>query len=87
MRANPLRLWFSSLAYVLVNELRTVALRGTPLAKAQVWTLRVRLLKVGALVRQSVRRLVIWLRSSFPLKAIWRAALANIQQVRSELLF
>ena len=87
MRANPLRLWFSSLAYVLVNELRLVALRGTPLAKAQVWTLRVRLLKVGALVRQSVRRLVISLRSSLPLKALWRAALANIQQVRSELLF
>ena len=87
MRANQLRLWFSSLAYVLVNELRSVALRGTPLAKAQVWTIRVRLLKVGALVRQSVRRLVIWLSSSFPLKAIWRAALANIQQVRSELVF
>ena len=87
MRANPLRLWFSSLAYVLVNDLRTVALRGTPLAKAQVWTIRVRLLKVGALVRQSVRRLVISLRSSFPLKAIWLAALAHIQQVRSELLF
>lgn len=87
MRANQLRLWFSSLAYVLVNELRSVALRGTPLAKAQVWTLRVRLLKVGALVRQSVRRLVISLSSSFPLKAIWRAALANIQQVRSELVF
>lgn len=87
MRANQLRLWFSSLAYVLVNELRSVALRGTPLAKAQVWTIRVRLLKVGALVRQSVRRLVISLSSSFPLKAIWRAALANIQQVRSELVF
>ena len=87
MRANPLRLWFSSLAYVLVNELRSVALRVTPLAKAQVWTLRVRLLKVGALVRQSVRRLVISLRSSLPLKALWRAALANIQQVRSELVF
>ena len=87
MRANQLRLWFSSLAYVLVNELRSVALRGTPLAKAQVWTIRVRLLKVGALVRQSARRLVIWLSSSFPLKAIWRAALANIQQVRSELVF
>lgn len=87
MRANQLRLWFSSLAYVLVNELRSVALRGTPLAKAQVWTIRVRLLKVGALVRQSVRRLVISLSSSFPLKAVWRAALANVQQVRSELVF
>lgn len=87
MRANQLRLWFSSLAYVLVNELRSVALRGTPLARAQVWTIRVRLLKVGAVVRQSVRRLVISLSSSFPLKTIWRTALANVQQVRSELVF
>lgn len=87
MRANQLRLWFSSLAYVLVNELRSVALRGTPLAKAQVWTIRVRLLKVGALVRQSVRRLVISLSSAFPLKAVWHAALANVQETRSELVF
>lgn len=87
MRANQLRLWFSSLAYVLVNELRSVALRGTALARAQVWTIRVRLLKVGALVRQSVRRLVVSLSSAFPMQDTWQTALANVQEVRSELVF
>ena len=87
MRANQLRLWFSSLAYVLVNELRSVALRGTALARAHVWTIRVRLLKVGALVRQSVRRLVVSLSSAFPMKDTWRTALANIEEIRSELVF
>jgi len=62
-------------------------LRVTPLAKAQVWTLRVRLLKVGALVRQSVRRRVVSLSSAFPLKDTWKMALANVQAVRSEVVF
>ena len=66
MRANQLRLWFASLAYVLINELRRVGLRGTDLARAQVSTIRCRLLKVGALVTVSVRRVVAALSSAFP---------------------
>ena len=86
MRANQLRLWFSSLAYILVNELRAVALAGTVLARAQVWTIRLRLFKVGALFRQSVRRVKISLSSAYPLQEVWVAALANIQDVREDLM-
>jgi hypothetical protein len=85
MRANQLRLWFSALAYALVNELRAVALVGTELATAQVWTIRTRLLKVGAVVQQSVRRLRIALSSAFPLQEVWAHALERIGAVREEL--
>ena len=85
MRANQLRLWFSSLAYVLVNELRSVALKGTAMARAQVWTIRVRLLKVGAVIHQSVRRVKISLSSAFPLKEVWATALRNIAEAREDL--
>ena len=50
MRGNQLRLWFSSLAYVLMNELRRVGLKGTELERAQAGTIRLRLLKIGTLV-------------------------------------
>ena len=79
MRANQLRLWFSSIAYVLVNELRRVALRGTELARAQVSTIRTRLVKIGGLVRVSVRRVYVALSSSFPLQALFVRALQNLQ--------
>ena len=85
MRANQLRLWFSALAYALVNELRAVALVGTELATAQVWTIRTRLLKVGAVVQQSVRRLRIALSSAFPLQEVWAHALHRIRDVREDL--
>ena len=57
MCANQLRLYFSSLAYVLVETLRRTALATTELAKAQVSTIRLKLLKIGALVQRSVRRI------------------------------
>src|SRR5690606_32461801 len=47
MRANQLRVWFSAFAYVLMHTLRRVGLQGTELARAQVWTIRERLCKVG----------------------------------------
>ena len=87
MRANQLRLWFSSLAYALVNELRAVGLANTELARAQVWTIRSQLLKVGALVRQSVRRVRVAMSSAFPLQEVWTRALQNIAAVREELAF
>ena len=57
MRANQLRLWFSSVAYVLLNELRRVGLRSTEFAKAQCHTIRNKLLKIGGQIRISVRRI------------------------------
>ena len=80
MRANQLRLWFSSVAYVLVETLRRVGLAGTALARAQVGTIRTRLLKLGALVTVSVRRVVIALSSVFPLQKLFARALANLQR-------
>jgi hypothetical protein len=80
MRANQLRLWIASLAYTLMDELRRVALRTTALAKAQVGTIRTRLLKISGLVKLSVRRVRIALSSVFPLQAVFERALLNIQR-------
>ena len=79
MRANQLRLYFASMAYVLVNELRRTALANTALARAQVGTIRMRLFKIGAIVRVSVRRIYVSLSSVFPLQELFRRALANLQ--------
>jgi hypothetical protein len=80
MRANQLRLWIASLAYVLVHELRRVALRGTVLATAQVSTIRTRLFKLGGVVRISVRRIAVALSGVFPLHGVFRQALLQLQQ-------
>jgi hypothetical protein len=80
MRANQLRLWLSSMAYVLVHALRRVGLAGTALARAQADTIRTRLLKIGALVSVRVRRIVISMSSVFPLQAVFVQALANVQR-------
>lgn len=74
--ANQLRVLLTAAAYVLMQELRLRA-RGTDCARAQVWTLRERLLKVGARVMVSVRRMVVHLPMSFPfLSAFRQVALA-----------
>src|ERR1700739_1023242 len=74
LRANQLRLYFSSLAYVLVHALRRLALSGTEWATAQVHTIRLRLLKLAAEVRLTARR--IWVRYSraYPWKTLFVAA-------------
>lgn len=74
LRANQLRLWLASLAYVLVSALRRMALGGTRLAKATCGTIRLKLLKLGALVRVSVRRIVAHLPSACPCKDVFLAA-------------
>jgi hypothetical protein len=59
LRANQLRLWFASLAYVLLEALRRIGLRPTQFASATCGTIRLKLLKIGAQVRVSVRRIKI----------------------------
>ena len=71
LRANQLRLWFASLAYVLVTALRRLALQGTELAQATARTIRLKLLKLGALVTVSVRRVKIAIASACPLKSVF----------------
>jgi Transposase DDE domain group 1 len=66
MRANQLRLWFASLAYVLVCALRRIGLAHTQFATATCGTIRLKLLKIGALVRISVRRVMIAMASACP---------------------
>ena len=69
LRANQLRLWFASLAYVLMTALRRMALQGTELAQATAGSHpRLKLLKLGALVTVSVRRVKIAIASACPLK-------------------
>jgi Transposase DDE domain group 1 len=80
MRANQLRLWFAALAYTLLNHLRHSGLRDTELARAQVWTIRCRLLKIGARVTVSVRRVAASLSSAFPLQPLFTQVLANLQR-------
>ena len=77
LRANQLRLWLASLAYVLMTALRRIALQGTELAHATAGTIRLKLLKLGALVTVSVRRVKIAIASACPMKgafvdAHWR---------------
>jgi len=80
MRANQLRLWFSSMAYVLIAQLRRSGLKGTALARAQAGTIRLRLFKIAALVRLSVRRMVISFSSAYPLQTLFATVLANLQR-------
>jgi hypothetical protein len=70
--ANQFRLLLSSLAYVLIETLRRTCLLTTELAKAQATTIRLKLLKIGALVQRSVRRIVIHLSESFPMRDLFQ---------------
>ena len=75
MPGNQLRLYFSALAYTLIEALRRLALKGTAWAEAQVDTIRLKLLKIGALMHISVRRVLLQLSSAYPWKDIYAAAL------------
>ena len=70
MRANQVRLYFSSFAYVLLSELRRIGLAGTEMARAQCGTIRLKLLKIGARVRVTVRRIWIAISESWPYREI-----------------
>jgi hypothetical protein len=74
MKGNQLRLYLSALAYTLMEALRRLALEGTEWAKAQVDTIRLKLLKIGALVKVSARRVVLRFSSTFPWKTIFQHA-------------
>jgi len=71
MRANQVRLYLSTVAYILLRALRAFGLAETELAAAQGDTLRVKLLKIGAVVRVSVRRVVVALSEAYPLRAVF----------------
>jgi len=81
LRANQLRLWFASIAYVLLCALRRIGLQHTQFAKATCGTIRLKLLKIGALVRTSVRRIKLAMPSAFPYQAEYRAAHAALTAI------
>jgi hypothetical protein len=74
MQASQLWLWFASLAYVLMGALRRISLAHTQFANATCGTIRLKLLKAGALVRISVRRVVLAMASACPgsMNSPWR---------------
>ena len=71
MRSNQIRLWLSSLGYVLVSALRRLGLSGTSMARSRCDTIRLKLLKIGASVRVSVRRVSVSLASGYPLRNLF----------------
>jgi len=76
LRANQLRLAFSTVAYILLRALREFGLQGTPLESAQVDTIRLRLLKIGAVVRVTVRKVWIALSDAYP----WQDVFAQVYE-------
>jgi hypothetical protein len=78
MRANQLRLWLASMAYVLVCALRRIGLQHTPFSEATCGTIRLKLLKIGALVRISVRRIKIAMASGCPAAQAWGTAAVRL---------
>jgi hypothetical protein len=71
LASNQLRLWFSALAHLMLNPLQAEVLAGTELAAASIGQIRLRLFKIAARVRVSVRRIHIELCSAYPLKALF----------------
>jgi hypothetical protein len=77
---NQLRMWFSAMAYVLVDSLRRIALRQTQFADAAVATIRLKLLKLGAQVRRSVRRIHFALASGCPNQTEFELAYLSLRR-------
>jgi hypothetical protein len=81
MRSNQLRLYFSSFAYVLMQTLRRLGLSGTAMATAQCDTIRLKLFKIGAHIRVSVRRVRIAFSESYPYASLFEQILQRLQRI------
>ena len=79
MRANQMRLYLSAMAYILVSGLRRLGLKGTELAQAQVSTIRTKLLKIGAQIRVSVRKVWVSMASSYPWQDLYQQVWSNLR--------
>src|SRR5208283_3772557 len=80
-RSNQIRLYFSSVAYLLMQALRRLGLQGTEMAKAQCTTLRLKLLKIGALIRITVRKVWVSMAGGYPYAELFRQVYARLQAV------
>ena len=79
MRGNQMRLYLSAMGYVLVSGLRRLGLRATELAEAQVSTIRTKLLKIGAQIRVTVRKVWVSMASSYPWQDLYGQVWANLR--------
>ena len=78
MKANQLRLWLSSVAYIMLNEVRRVGLADTSMEQAQCGTIRLKLLKIGAQIKVSIRRVFVALSSSYPYQELFLQVYRNL---------
>ena len=81
MKSNQLRLWFSSIAYVLMNELRRLGLNNTELEDAQCERIRLKLFKIGALIRVTVRRVLVSFSSAYPYERVFEQVYLNLTRL------
>jgi hypothetical protein len=81
MASNQLRLWLSTIAYLLVERLQALTLKGTDLANATAATIRIKVLKVAASLKVSVRRVYVQLSSTFPWQRYWRWSSQQLAQL------
>jgi len=79
MKANQLRVYFAAMAYVLMHGLRRLGLTGTELERAQATTIRLRLLKIGAQIRITVRKVWLSMASSYPLQWLFGQVYQNLR--------
>jgi hypothetical protein len=79
MRANQMRLYLSTMAYILVSGLRRLGLKTTELAEAQVSTIRTKLLKIGAQIRVTARRVWVSMASSYPWQSVYQQVWTNLR--------
>ena len=80
MRSNQVRLYFSAIAYLLMEALRRLGLKETELAQAQITTIRLKVLKIGALIRVTVRKVWIALAGGYPYAEVWARIWGQLQQ-------
>lgn len=81
MRSNQLRLYFSSFAYIMIQKLRELGLKRTELAKAQCGTIRLKLFKIGAQIRMSVRRARLSFSESCPNARVFEQVTRQLQLI------
>jgi hypothetical protein len=79
MRGNQMRLYLSTMAYVLMSGLRRMGLKATELAEAQVSTIRTKLLKIGAQIRVTVRKVWVSMASSYPWQNLYQQVWSNLR--------
>jgi hypothetical protein len=84
LASNQLRLWLAAFAYLLLERMRALGLAGTELARATVGSVRLRLLKVAAQVRVSVRRVYVQLSSAYPLQKLFRLCQCRLMALAPE---